>query len=134
MATFCAAQENTSDKTQDMKKGRCLSRVCVERDRRGEMERRRTTSGPKEKDSHLRKTKRAVHGIRRRRDETARSLRRCDGALVLSWSSRHVRCGHGWTTGALHERSLFFFFTASKGNADVHAHYIQTTQCQCKAP
>lgn len=60
----------------------------------------------------LGKMKREVERIRGggREDETARSLWWCDGGLVPSWSSdgeQSARCGHGWTTGALHECSLF---------------------------
>lgn len=54
----------------------------------------------------------------RREDETVRSLCRCDGGLALGWSSdgeQSVPCGHGWTTGALHESSPFFFFFLQRG-------------------
>lgn len=42
-----------------------------------------------------------------------RSLCWCDGGLALGWSSdgeQSIPCGHGWTTGALHEFSISFFF------------------------
>lgn len=101
-----------------------MSRACGKRQKRrdGEMVRK---IGSKRK--ILRKMKRVVERIREggREDETVRSLCWCDGGLVLSWSSdgeQSVHCGHGWTTGALHECSLFFI--VGKGNADVHTHYI----------
>lgn len=94
------------------------------------MERWCAKSAPKEKFSSS-GNPREVERIRGggREDETVRSLCWCDGGLVLSWSSdgeqgQSVRCGHDWTTGALHECSFFFFFTVGKGNADVHTHYI----------
>lgn len=81
-----------------------------------ETEEARWSDGPQnhvqKKTFYLGKMKREVERIRGggREDETARSLCWCDGGLVLSWSSdgeQSARCGHGWTTGALHECSLF---------------------------
>lgn len=109
--TVCAAQENISNNTQDEKKGRRLSRACGKRQKRqdGEMVRKIRS---KRKIFFLRKMKRVVERIRGggREDETVQSLCWCDGGLVLSWSSdgeQSMRCGHGWTTGALHECLLF---------------------------